>query len=104
MRRTEKLFRLGAVAAGLSLAGCAPGFGTGPGIRLGVDPTGGASPGASSCFLTGAGSAPYGMSRTANGALSFAPRIARIQALHSHQHADVRVRRESWKQVASGDC
>ncbi|HEV2146609.1 MAG TPA: hypothetical protein VGR37_04265 [Longimicrobiaceae bacterium] len=102
MRSTRRLFRLGAVAAGLALAGCAPTFG--PGLQLGVNPMGDVSLGTGSCFLTGSGYAvPHGMSRTA-APFSVLNRISQIQARFSLGHSDVRSRMESARRIASGDC
>ncbi|MEW5927987.1 MAG: hypothetical protein AB1941_10905 [Gemmatimonadota bacterium] len=105
MRPVQRLLRFGAVAAGLSLAGCAPGFGMGPGVQLGLEPTTGQlSLAPSSCMLTGSAYGTQGLSRMGNSAFAFAPRIARLQSRFSLGHADRAVQMESWKQVATGSC
>ncbi len=104
MRPVQRLLRFGAVAVGLSLAGCAPGFGMGPGVQVGMSPAGQLSMGSASCLLGGSAYGTQGMSRLSNSAFSFAPRIARLQARFSLGHADRSVQRESWKQVATGGC
>jgi hypothetical protein len=102
MRSTRPLLRLGIVAAGLSLAGCAPGFG--PGLQLGLSPSGSLSLAPGSCFLTSAGYAvPPGMSRTA-APFSAMNRISQVQSRFSLGHADVRTRMESARRIAGGDC
>lgn len=104
MRPVQRLLRFGAVAAGLSLAGCAPGFGMGPGVQVGMSPGGQLSMGSSSCLLNGSAYGTQGMSRLSNGAFSFAPKIARLQARFSLGHADRSAQLESWKQIAAGGC
>jgi len=104
MRPVQRLLRFGAVAAGLSLAGCAPGFGMGQGVQVGLSPTGQLGAGPSSCLLTGSAYGTQGMSRLGNSAFAFAPRIARLQARFALGHADRAVQRESWKQIATGSC
>jgi hypothetical protein len=104
MRPVQRLLRFGAVAAGLSLAACAPGFGMGPGVQVGVSPAGQLSLGSSSCLLNGSAYGTQGMSRLSNSAFSFAPKIARLQARFSLGHADRTAQRESWKQIAAGGC
>jgi hypothetical protein len=104
MRPVQRLLRFGAVAAGLSLAGCAPGFGMGPGVQVGLSPGGQLSMGSSSCLLNGSAYGVQGMSRLSGSAFSFAPRIARLQSRFSLGHADRTMQMESWKQVAAGGC
>ena len=104
MRPIQRVLRFGAMAATVSLAACAPGFGTGNGVQVGMSPAGQLSLGPSSCLLNGSAYGVQGLSRTANSAFSFAPRIARLQARFSLGHADRSVQLESWKQVAAGGC
>ena len=104
MRPVQRLLRFGAVAAGLSLAGCAPGFGMGQGVQVGLSPGGYMSMGSSSCLLSGSAYGVQGMSRLSNSAFSFAPKIAKLQARFSLGHADRAAQMESWKQVAAGGC
>lgn len=100
--RSTKFLRLAAVAACLSAAACAPSIDLG-GIGVGLSPSGRADLGMASCAL-GTSGGTQGMSRLANSAFSFGPRIAQIQARYSLSHADRAVQRESWKQVAAGGC
>ena len=105
MRILKRFAGLGALAAGLALAGCAPTFGgLGPGLQLGITPSGSLSLGASSCALLGSGYAvPHGMSRTA-AATSAIASIQEIQARYQLGFSDVRVQQQRWKRLAGGDC
>ncbi len=100
--RSTQFLRLGAVAACLSLGACAPSVSLG-GVGVGLGPSGRMDMGVASCFL-GAAGGTQGMSRTANSAFSFGPRVARIQARYSFMHADRSLQRESWKGIAAGGC
>jgi hypothetical protein len=105
MRPVQRLLRFGAAAAGLSLAGCAPGFGMGPGVQLGLEPTTGQlGLASSSCMLTGSASGVQGMSRLSGSAFSFAPKIARLQARFSMGYSDPSAQLARWKQLAAGGC
>jgi hypothetical protein len=105
MRPVQRLLRFGAVAAGLSLAGCAPGFGMGPGVQVGLTPTNGElSLGSSSCMLTGSAAGVQGMSRLSGSAFSFAPKIAQLQARFSMGYSDRSAQLARWKQLAAGGC
>ncbi|HEX7239147.1 MAG TPA: hypothetical protein VF263_02685 [Longimicrobiaceae bacterium] len=91
------LLRVGAVAAGVSLAaGCAPVLGMGGGRSLlNLEYT--------SCPLVGGSPAAMGMSRASTLA-SFIPRIQRMQARNNFGYNDVRVQDAKMRQIASGDC
>jgi len=101
MPKASSLLRLGALACGLALAGCAPTFGpnlqygSSPGIRLGIR--------SASCAMTGTG-IPEARFSSSLGFEVARQQMNAIQAYFSPLRNDPTVQMQTWKRLAAGGC
>lgn len=109
MRTIAKLFGLVLVAATLTLAGCAPvasswGMG-GPGLQLGITPTGHVNLFNSQCSLMGSPGNGSPLDRTASAAAVAMSRMQQVSQTQAKlSSAQVGSSMASWKRIAGGGC
>ena len=106
MRSVKKLLGLGVVTTVLTLTACAPvasTWGSGPGLQLGISPTGNLSLLNSQCsFMSAPSGSPFmGSASAARVVMSRMQRVSQLQA--KFQLASVGApNREAWKSLAAG--